>query len=225
MYLSSSARIYKELIFTFLVSMFLKNWSVQTEVRLKRERVKKRVVCLLRTFINTGHTPLFFSDSHYGNSHSRTCERCDPSCGECAGRSEDDCLSCAAGLLYLRKEGRCFPSCPRGYHSDAERDTCETCHASCRTCSGTDLLQESSNASFQFNPVLVTVTVVFVQLREPGHVTPATLDTSCQTACVSQCAVKASTLCSRWVHFLFGNYPLCFLQSKWGNQVVLPPSE
>lgn len=85
----------------------------------------------------TGHTPHFLSDSYYGNTDSRTCERCDPSCSECVGGSEDECLSCAAGLLYLRKEGRCLPSCPRGYHGDAEHETCEPCHASCRTCSGT----------------------------------------------------------------------------------------
>lgn len=84
-----------------------------------------------------GHAPLHLSDSHYGNTDSRTCERCDPSCNECMGGSEDGCLSCAPGLLYLRKEGRCLPSCPRGYHGDAEHGTCEPCHASCRTCSGT----------------------------------------------------------------------------------------
>ncbi|XP_028273367.1 proprotein convertase subtilisin/kexin type 5 [Parambassis ranga] len=74
--------------------------------------------------------------SHYGNTTSRMCEKCDPSCGECIGGGEDSCLSCAPGLVYLRREGRCLPSCPQGYHHDATHRTCEPCHASCRACSG-----------------------------------------------------------------------------------------
>ncbi|XP_039635568.1 proprotein convertase subtilisin/kexin type 5 [Perca fluviatilis] len=76
--------------------------------------------------------------SHYGNTASRVCEKCDPSCGECIGGGEDSCLSCTLGLIYLRKEGRCLPSCPQGYYHDAVHRTCEPCHASCRTCSGRD---------------------------------------------------------------------------------------
>ncbi|KAM4634072.1 proprotein convertase subtilisin/kexin type 5 [Polymixia lowei] len=74
--------------------------------------------------------------SHYGNVASRMCERCDPTCGECIGSGEDSCLSCALGLLYLRKESRCLPSCPQGHYRDPAHRTCESCHASCRTCSG-----------------------------------------------------------------------------------------
>ncbi|KAM6976267.1 proprotein convertase subtilisin/kexin type 5 [Tautogolabrus adspersus] len=76
--------------------------------------------------------------SHYGNTDSGLCEKCDPSCGECIGGGEDSCLSCALGLIYLRKEGRCLPSCPQGYFHDAVHRTCEHCHASCRACSGKD---------------------------------------------------------------------------------------
>uniref|UniRef100_A0AAQ5YY62 SPC3 n=1 Tax=Amphiprion ocellaris TaxID=80972 RepID=A0AAQ5YY62_AMPOC len=76
---------------------------------------------------------------HYGNTASRMCEKCDPSCGECNGGSDDGCLNCAAGLIFLRKEGRCLPSCPQGYHHDAVHKTCEPCHATCRTCSGTSV--------------------------------------------------------------------------------------
>ncbi|XP_036973954.1 proprotein convertase subtilisin/kexin type 5 isoform X2 [Acanthopagrus latus] len=76
--------------------------------------------------------------SHYGNTASRTCEKCDPSCGECIGGGEDSCLSCPPGLIYLRKEGRCLPSCPQGSYHDAAHRTCEPCHASCRACSGED---------------------------------------------------------------------------------------
>ncbi|KAG7241170.1 hypothetical protein INR49_025913 [Caranx melampygus] len=72
---------------------------------------------------------------HYGNTGSRMCERCDPSCGECMGAREDSCLSCAPGLIYMRREGRCLPSCPLGYHHDSMHRTCEPCHATCRTCS------------------------------------------------------------------------------------------
>ncbi|KAM4719585.1 proprotein convertase subtilisin/kexin type 5 [Anableps anableps] len=73
---------------------------------------------------------------HYGNPVSRICEKCDPSCSECIEDGEDGCLSCAPGLVYLRKEGRCLPSCPQGYHHDPAHRTCEPCHAGCRTCSG-----------------------------------------------------------------------------------------
>uniref|UniRef100_I3JKW5 Proprotein convertase subtilisin/kexin type 5a n=1 Tax=Oreochromis niloticus TaxID=8128 RepID=I3JKW5_ORENI len=75
---------------------------------------------------------------HYGNTASRMCEKCDPSCGECISDEENGCLSCAPGLIYLRKEGRCLPSCPQGYYHDTVHRTCEHCHASCRTCSGSD---------------------------------------------------------------------------------------
>ncbi|KAM3849392.1 proprotein convertase subtilisin/kexin type 5 [Diretmus argenteus] len=74
--------------------------------------------------------------SYYGNVASRMCERCDPSCGECNGSGEDGCLSCALGLLYLRKEGRCLLSCPQGHYHDTVHRTCESCHGSCRACSG-----------------------------------------------------------------------------------------
>ncbi|XP_068190180.1 proprotein convertase subtilisin/kexin type 5 [Antennarius striatus] len=76
--------------------------------------------------------------SHYGNTDSGMCDRCDPSCGECASGEEDGCLSCALGLVYLRGEGRCLPSCPPGFYEDSAHRKCEPCHASCRTCSGKD---------------------------------------------------------------------------------------
>ncbi|KAL6096710.1 pcsk5 [Pungitius sinensis] len=76
--------------------------------------------------------------SHYGNTGSGLCERCDPSCSECIGPEEDGCLSCAPGLVYMRREGRCLPSCPRGYYHDAAHGTCDACHASCKACSGSD---------------------------------------------------------------------------------------
>uniref|UniRef100_A0A8C6KVW4 Proprotein convertase subtilisin/kexin type 5a n=1 Tax=Nothobranchius furzeri TaxID=105023 RepID=A0A8C6KVW4_NOTFU len=74
---------------------------------------------------------------HYGNAVSRTCEKCDPSCAECSDGGEDGCLSCVPGLVYLRTEGRCLPSCPEGYYHDSAQHTCESCHVSCKTCSGT----------------------------------------------------------------------------------------
>ncbi|XP_014834699.1 PREDICTED: proprotein convertase subtilisin/kexin type 5-like [Poecilia mexicana] len=73
---------------------------------------------------------------HYGNPDSKICEKCDPSCSECIKGGEDGCQSCAPGLVYLRKEGRCLPSCPLGYHHDAAHRTCEPCNAGCRACSG-----------------------------------------------------------------------------------------
>ncbi|XP_078812274.1 proprotein convertase subtilisin/kexin type 5 isoform X2 [Oryzias latipes] len=73
---------------------------------------------------------------HYGNTVSRTCEKCDPSCSECMEGGDEDCLSCSPGLVYLRTEGRCLPSCPPGYHRDSAHQTCEPCHSSCKTCSG-----------------------------------------------------------------------------------------
>uniref|UniRef100_A0A3B3IJ91 TNFR-Cys domain-containing protein n=1 Tax=Oryzias latipes TaxID=8090 RepID=A0A3B3IJ91_ORYLA len=69
-------------------------------------------------------------------SGQKTCEKCDPSCSECMEGGDEDCLSCSPGLVYLRTEGRCLPSCPPGYHRDSAHQTCEPCHSSCKTCSG-----------------------------------------------------------------------------------------
>ncbi|XP_061555258.1 proprotein convertase subtilisin/kexin type 5-like [Phycodurus eques] len=77
--------------------------------------------------------------SHYGNQASRACEPCDPTCSECSG--DGDCLSCAPGLVFMPREGRCLHACPRGFyhHRDDDDDayaTCERCHGNCATCSG-----------------------------------------------------------------------------------------
>ncbi|XP_054613481.1 proprotein convertase subtilisin/kexin type 5 isoform X1 [Dunckerocampus dactyliophorus] len=74
--------------------------------------------------------------SHYGNTASRECEPCDPSCAECSGGGAGGCLSCALGLVYLQREGRCLASCPQGFYEDAGNAACKLCHASCASCSG-----------------------------------------------------------------------------------------
>uniref|UniRef100_A0A8C7DV00 Proprotein convertase subtilisin/kexin type 5a n=1 Tax=Oncorhynchus kisutch TaxID=8019 RepID=A0A8C7DV00_ONCKI len=82
--------------------------------------------------------PLYLQDGQCVRQcqRSETCERCDPSCGECSGGRADGCLNCADGLLYLRKQGHCHSSCPQGHYQDSQHHTCEPCHSSCRTCSG-----------------------------------------------------------------------------------------
>ncbi|KAG5841338.1 hypothetical protein ANANG_G00198480 [Anguilla anguilla] len=78
---------------------------------------------------------------HYANMSSHTCLRCDPTCGECAGGDAAHCLTCRHKYFYLSAHGRCYPSCPDGYYADTRAWTCETCHPTCRTCTGDGPLQ------------------------------------------------------------------------------------
>uniref|UniRef100_A0A3P8N849 P/Homo B domain-containing protein n=1 Tax=Astatotilapia calliptera TaxID=8154 RepID=A0A3P8N849_ASTCA len=89
---------------------------------------------------------------YYEQESGQKCEPCHASCKSC----ENGCLSCAPGLIYLRKQGRCLASCPQGYYHDTVHRTCEHCHASCRTCSGTSVRKSFINKNtenHQANPL------------------------------------------------------------------------
>uniref|UniRef100_A0A8C2DGZ8 P/Homo B domain-containing protein n=1 Tax=Cyprinus carpio TaxID=7962 RepID=A0A8C2DGZ8_CYPCA len=73
----------------------------------------------------------------YRASVSRTCERCDESCAECLQAGAEVCVSCREGIVFIRKQGRCVSSCPDVYYHDTHHKTCEACHPSCTTCTGT----------------------------------------------------------------------------------------
>ncbi|XP_028457908.1 proprotein convertase subtilisin/kexin type 5 [Perca flavescens] len=146
--------------------------------------------------------------SHYGNTGSRVCEKCDPSCGECIGGGEDSCLSCALGLIYLRKEGRCLPSCPQGYYHDAVHRTCEPCHASCRTCSGRDSQScESCNPGYLLSDGMCESMCdigLYPVIKGSGHICEG-CDSSCMgcwgpgpancTTCPTQAILEAGGRC------------------------------
>ncbi|XP_029693943.1 proprotein convertase subtilisin/kexin type 5 [Takifugu rubripes] len=96
------------------------------------------LICAARLFREGKQCVETCQPGHYGNAGSRLCERCDPSCAECVGGREDSCRSCTPGLFFLQEEGRCLLSCPRGYYHPSGGRSCESCHASCRTCTGRD---------------------------------------------------------------------------------------
>lgn len=109
---------------------------VAAQLDLLRHSAAKTLIWSPLIGCNLSRFPRDLSRSHYGNAGSSLCERCDPSCAECVGGREDGCRSCAPGLFYLEEEGRCLLSCPRGYYHPSDGGSCESCHASCRTCTG-----------------------------------------------------------------------------------------
>ncbi|XP_045081890.1 proprotein convertase subtilisin/kexin type 5-like [Coregonus clupeaformis] len=77
---------------------------------------------------------LSLSVSHFGNTTTGTCDRCDPSCGKCSGRGSGDCLNCRDGYLYLKQSGQCLQTCPTNYFPDTRAKICRKCHPTCKTC-------------------------------------------------------------------------------------------
>ncbi|XP_072564200.1 proprotein convertase subtilisin/kexin type 5b isoform X2 [Paramormyrops kingsleyae] len=74
------------------------------------------------------------SPSYYANMSSMMCIRCDPSCDECDGSGNAHCRSCRKGFFLMKNQGRCHPSCPSGFYEDNAKNTCERCHATCKSC-------------------------------------------------------------------------------------------
>ncbi|XP_075316014.1 proprotein convertase subtilisin/kexin type 5-like [Odontesthes bonariensis] len=73
---------------------------------------------------------------HFGNMATMVCERYDPSCSQCSGSSNRNCLSCREGYVYLGQWGQYLKSCPPGYYKGRRSTTCHKCHPTCKTCSG-----------------------------------------------------------------------------------------
>lgn len=103
------------------------------------DRSDKHTTVLLFSHLKQNPT-LDFSllSSHFGNSSTMVCDRCDPSCNQCLGRGNRNCLSCREDFVLVKKWAQCLQSCPSGFYL-AEK-TCYKCHPTCKTCSGKDNL-------------------------------------------------------------------------------------
>ncbi|XP_061658032.1 LOW QUALITY PROTEIN: proprotein convertase subtilisin/kexin type 5-like [Syngnathoides biaculeatus] len=100
------------------------------------KRSRECLACKDGLFRHGNHCVETCPHSHRGNRASGACEPCDPTCGGCSG--DGDCLSCAPGLVFMPREGRCLRACPDGFYrrQDGDDATCERCHGNCATCSG-----------------------------------------------------------------------------------------
>lgn len=78
--------------------------------------------------------------SYFGNTTSMACEHCDPSCSQCWGRGNRNCLRCRDSYVYLKQWGQCLQRCPPNYYEDRRSKTCHKCHPTCKTCSGEENL-------------------------------------------------------------------------------------
>uniref|UniRef100_A0A224XI33 furin n=1 Tax=Panstrongylus lignarius TaxID=156445 RepID=A0A224XI33_9HEMI len=61
-------------------------------------------------------------------------ERCHESCATCAGSTQDSCLTCAPGHLYMTDLGLCLQRCPDGYYEDPVTNSCIGCYGNCASC-------------------------------------------------------------------------------------------
>jgi hypothetical protein len=71
----------------------------------------------------------------------KICESCHASCKTCSGSSETQCLTCYPTKVFFSNS--CWDSCPDGssdYNLVGDK-ICESCHASCKTCSGSSETQ------------------------------------------------------------------------------------
>ena len=62
------------------------------------------------------------------------CKKCDASCDDCDGPSDDQCTSCQTPLFL--SDSRCVDSCPQSYYGDVAEQTCLECDESCGSCDG-----------------------------------------------------------------------------------------
>lgn len=92
------------------------------------------------------HHPLF---SHYGNNSTMVCDRCDPSCDQCGGPGNRNCLSCRQDFVLVKRWGQCLRSCPAAFYLDQKSRNCHKCHPTCKTCSGKDNLNPQSRQRAQ----------------------------------------------------------------------------
>ena len=75
-------------------------------------------------------------NGYYLDSATQTCNTCDPDCETCSGPSATNCLSCHTGKYLLTANNSCVSCNVNGYYQDTSTQTCNTCDASCQTCSG-----------------------------------------------------------------------------------------
>ncbi|KAG1656190.1 Proprotein convertase subtilisin/kexin type 5 [Nymphon striatum] len=60
------------------------------------------------------------------------CESCSPSCDECYGPQQNQCLSCRPGEFLGNEE--CKSYCDNSYYADLSDRVCYLCHSGCKTC-------------------------------------------------------------------------------------------
>jgi len=57
---------------------------------------------------------------------------CDPSCLECSGEGNDNCLKCSSN--YYSFNELCLIECPTGYYQDTSSFQCQNCPQACLSC-------------------------------------------------------------------------------------------
>lgn len=69
------------------------------------------------------------------NESKNICRKCNSKCSVCTG-SEDYCLSCEQGYLYLAKNNECLIDCPQGFYKNLISNECLACNYTCQECKG-----------------------------------------------------------------------------------------
>ena len=64
------------------------------------------------------------------------CQKCHPSCLQCIGPNEYQCIKCDQFSFY--QAGSCLKDCPKGWYGHIGTNTCLRCHSDCDTCDGPD---------------------------------------------------------------------------------------
>ncbi|CAD8093460.1 unnamed protein product [Paramecium primaurelia] len=83
--------------------------------------------------------------NQYGDTLTRTCKQCDPSCLTCSGAKIDNCLSCNTTFLFSNS---CNQYCPDGYYADTSTKTCRNCISTCVTCLNPTSCSSCTQGSF-----------------------------------------------------------------------------
>ncbi|XP_053558467.1 proprotein convertase subtilisin/kexin type 5 isoform X2 [Bombina bombina] len=77
---------------------------------------------------------------YYADNSTRKCEKCHIKCETCFGPESSNCLSCYKNFFLMHSKTQCLNSCPESYYENSGQKTCERCHPTCKTCSGSGAL-------------------------------------------------------------------------------------
>ncbi|KAL4509926.1 hypothetical protein ABPG72_010119 [Tetrahymena utriculariae] len=78
------------------------------------------------------------------NGSSCICQACDPSCLQCFGNRNTQCLACSVGFYYNQINSSCLKQCEDGYTQQilnigsSQQLICIPCDSNCRTCNQTN---------------------------------------------------------------------------------------
>ncbi|XP_024861243.1 proprotein convertase subtilisin/kexin type 5 [Kryptolebias marmoratus] len=89
-------------------------------------------------YVSDGECVDHCEDGFFVDAKGRECEPCHSNCQTCGGPQHDDCDSCKDGFTLMKGEcikGRQLVVCSEKQFRNSQ-DTCESCHSSCKTCSG-----------------------------------------------------------------------------------------